>query len=1038
MATFKFTQTAAQLQAAIDEVIRLALEGNAHLSNTAGYLVPSDIAGKADAADVYTKSQVDAVVEADSNPIKKETIGISLTYDSSNLSGIERYKDGYQISGRPENVGKNIDEVPTSSSASANYKTYIIPVAGAESVTFESYATTAGYGSLFTDDDGRVLLAEYRTSAQDNPLTVKVPEGATKFYWNRYGTTFTCTVNYANKMPLISQNKEEIGNVERSILGGNITYRFNDLSSVTGVELLATGTRYNTAESQMGKIIDEAATSAADGYNCYIIPIPAGAKRVFANVLINSTYGAAILDADRRIITSVLRKTSSDPIPTTVIPDNGAFFFWQRSGRPTDSGTSIVRFEFDHAEFNQDWIENGAIQTQTLQAIGAGDTAVKSKYYEGLVNGKTYTVDVVNPNIDMTGITVSSAYTRFSLYLYDVDGNYTQHGKTLIGSNLPASFDFTVPDDGKRYYCYLFMRAAAGAKQLIVIRPVVSSGSSDESPGSVQQRTGAAPRYKSGIINEHNGVDENAKYVTTEPIFGNFSLGLADGFRIYSGSLVDRDGNMVSYNHVAQLSDVTAAQSDYSERLVFASANMPHEYGYRFVICKADQTDITDGETVIATFVSMGDSNVRRWIPDNLPNYDIAQRRIDYMQRILWTPIYKVPDGSSSDAAANASHCLAGRLQLSMPYSDLGLTRKFVPWYVSPRTFLTAAKNKRSLLYTENLFSKTSGYGIDYTGAYRCGSYYGCACNAFTGWVMDGKSFYQSGNYHNNTVPGLSTISNPTVDDIWPLDFIWNDGHISMVSDVFKDEYGKVKFIVWAEMTTPHPKRTLYTPERFMARVNAKSAEIHRWNGWSGITEPADIPGYNLHQLGGVQCDVPYCKDIMCFAGDYAAFAEGDIIYLNARRANTYTGVQLYKDDELLQTIDITTLAVDGNDGEDWVRVNLTTLNLTAGKYKACLTDGTNTTGFTYFEVVGISFSAVRNSSSSVTMTFSATGGTPLSLELCSSAGFMSQFHNLTDTDRANGTVTKSWTVSDYYAKLYLIVQGDYGKVIKVIANPTA
>ncbi|MBP5313121.1 MAG: hypothetical protein J6112_09855, partial [Clostridia bacterium] len=531
-------------------------------------------------------------------------------------------------------------------------------------------------------------------------------------------------------------------------------------------------------------------------------------------------------------------------------------------------------------------------------------------------------------------------------------------------------------------------------------------------------------------------ITENAKYVTTEPIFGNFALGVADGFLIFSGTLVDRNGNVVSHEHIPPMSDITAEQASWSARLTFSSLNMPAEYGYRLVICKADGTDITGGEKVITSFVSMGNSPVKRWIPDGLANYDIAQRRIEYMQKLLWTPISKVPDGSDSSYATNTYFCLPGHLMTNVPYSDLGLTRKFVPSNVSIRTFLTAAKNKRSLLYTENLFGKTSGYGISYTNAYRCGSYYGCACNAFVAWVMGLKTMYLSGDYHSNEVPGLSTVSSPSVDNVHPLDLVWNQGHISMISDVFKDDYGKVRFVVWAEMTTPYAKRTIYTAEQFEARLSDKDCTVHRWNGWDGITEPPTVPGYNLHQIGGTDCDVPYCEDIMCFAGDFASFASGEKVFLNARRGETYTGVELYKDDVLLQTIDITELAVDGSDGEDWVRVDLGTA-LAPGKYKARLTDGTNTTGYTYFEVIGITFSASPGNGN-ITLQFSATGGTPVSLEGCGSSGFAYYFHPITAEDIQAGSVTKSWSSASNNVKLYLLVQGDYGTVCKIIDYPTA
>ena len=529
-------------------------------------------------------------------------------------------------------------------------------------------------------------------------------------------------------------------------------------------------------------------------------------------------------------------------------------------------------------------------------------------------------------------------------------------------------------------------------------------------------------------------------------MFGDFSLTLSAGWRVYEGHLYDRNGKMVSYQIVNPEVFHSGSRSTWVGRTFFGISNMVPEYGLRLVFCKSDQSTISEGDQPVKNFVLMSDSGLHRWIPSDLPNYDRALRRVDYIQNLRWVPLAKVPNGYPASGqttnVANTYFDIAGRVAIGVPYSDVAETRKYVPNNVSLRTFMTAVKNRRSLLYTEELNDNTSKYGMSYTSGNRR-AYYGEVCCGYTAWVMGLDLMYLSIEYGNDTIPGMSQVTYNSVDDLRPLDLVWKSGHITIISDIWKDEFGNVKFVALSEMSTPYPYRTLYTPAQFNARLTSESGTVHRWTGWNNLPEP-EATEYSQYLLGEVRKEPKTNEDIMCFAGDYAAFAEGDTIYLNARRNSTYTGVELYKDDVLLQTIDITGLSADTivtPNTEDWVAVNLTTLNLAYGKYKARLTDGTNTTDYTYFEVIGITMSATR-SSGTITVTFGANGGTPVTIEQVKNNGFPNssgngKYHAITSEEVTAGTMTLGWTFDSTYKYLLMLVRGEYGIVPKKISFPT-
>lgn len=557
--------------------------------------------------------------------------------------------------------------------------------------------------------------------------------------------------------------------------------------------------------------------------------------------------------------------------------------------------------------------------------------------------------------------------------------------------------------------------------------------------------TGISLDMEGGHPNSSGSFVDTSNYVTTEAIFGAFFIKFAEGWKMYEAHLYDRKGNMVSYQHIHP--DVYH-QTARGDRLFMSTDNMVPDYGMRITICKTDQSAIAEGEQPIVNFVLLSESGLHRWIPSDLPNYDKALRRVNYLEHLRWVPLAKVPNGypdSSSASATNVANTyfdLAGQLAVGVPYSDVAGTRTYVPNNVSLRTFMTAVKNRRSLLYTEELHKNTSKYGKTYKSGHRR-AYYGTVCCGLTAWVMGMDTMYLAGDYGSNNVPGLSTVAYNSVDDLRPLDLIWQDGHIQIISDIWKDEFGNVKYIGWAEMSTPYPYRGLLTPELFNSRLASISGTVHRWDGWANLPEPDDSE-YSQYLLGQTRKEPEWSGDIMCFAGDYAAFVEGDIIHLNARRNSVYTGVELYKDDVLLQTIDITGLPADTivtPNTEDWVDVNLTPLNLAYGKYKARLTNGTNTTDYTYFEIIGVSMSATK-SGNTVTIAFGSSNGTPVSVEQVKENGFPnspnSKMHEITAEEVSAGTMTLNWAYNSTYKYLLMLVRGDYGTVAKRISHPSA
>jgi hypothetical protein len=542
--------------------------------------------------------------------------------------------------------------------------------------------------------------------------------------------------------------------------------------------------------------------------------------------------------------------------------------------------------------------------------------------------------------------------------------------------------------------------------------------------------------FAQGSPLEDGSLNTSANYITSEPIFGPHLLILNDGYVWSSASLYDRNGNIASWHYIYDV--VSWAPNRGATNYFYCTGKHHPDYGYRYVIKHSDGSPILPTENVVNKLVMLEDSGLHRWIPNDLPKYDIALQRLAVVQRLAWIPRRKA---FQANATINQYYHRAGNVFFGPPYSDCANIQKYVPNDVSVRTFLSAAANKRSILYTEDMAANISKYGISYT-CYNARSVYGAVCSSFTAWVMGNPIVRISSDYKDLEIDGLTRIDDPTlgtINTVRPLDLLWSEGHVMMISAVWRDEFENTQLIELSEMST-YPFVSLYTPEQFIARYNYNSMRLLRYSGWNDISAPDDITKslVPIEKWDAIQRPV-WNPDIMTFAGDYATFKTDDVIVLNARRAGTYTKVNLYKDGSTTPTeIDITGLSEDGiiDDGEDWVKVVLTN-TLTAGKYEARLSDGTDETAGTFFEVLGISISATYVTRS-LSITFSANGGTPLYITDANSNGFSKNEHVLTAEEVAGGSATLAWARVGEYPRLKFVVQGEYGTATTFITFPTA
>lgn len=181
-----------------------------------------------------------------------------------------------------------------------------------------------------------------------------------------------------------------------------------------------------------------------------------------------------------------------------------------------------------------------------------------------------------------------------------------------------------------------------------------------------------------------------------------------------------------------------------------------------------------------------------------------------------------------------------------------------------------------------------------------------------------------------------------------------------------------------------------------------------------------------------------YNEDIITFAGDRAAFHSSDLIYINFKTGTAYTSMQLYKDGTLIQTISLPSSGY---------QIDVSSYCAGAGMYKARLTNGTDYSRFTYFEVIDTTVSAVY-ADGVATVQFSSANGTPVEVQIVEQSGATICHNRLSASEIRDGVAVinpgaKMYVEKHMYPNRYegysatgyarVMFAGEYGNVVNAM-----
>ena len=262
-------------------------------------------------------------------------------------------------------------------------------------------------------------------------------------------------------------------------------------------------------------------------------------------------------------------------------------------------------------------------------------------------------------------------------------------------------------------------------------------------------------------------------------------------------------------------------------------------------------------------------------------------KRALQMTEIRWTPLaamagslsFTVKDENGEFLRQYAPYYFSSfQPNFGMVYSSVLKNQKFLGYNVSLETFMTALSDPRSVLYKKNLHG---------TGRNNVGCWYGIVCSCFASYVHDlpVRTICRDWPFVEN----VTRLDQPEVEDLKLLDIVLHvKKHIAVITDIIRDENGKVQFIEVSEATLPKCKRTRFTPEEFRGYWYKREFNIYRKSDTEKITyTPSPFVRIEADPDRGITADpvlpaYEYNKDIMPDQGNASNYMAGDEIFVDA------------------------------------------------------------------------------------------------------------------------------------------------------------
>lgn len=313
-----------------------------------------------------------------------------------------------------------------------------------------------------------------------------------------------------------------------------------------------------------------------------------------------------------------------------------------------------------------------------------------------------------------------------------------------------------------------------------------------------------------------------------------------------------------------------------------------------------------------------------RDMPENIGTANVI-RRAYQVTKAAFMPLADIPHFSSSIIAEGVEFT-------GVPYSSVRPENLYVPQCVSIESFMTALKNPNSYIYTRRM--NIPGYAGH--------AYMGAVCSSFVAWCygIDNTLPTTKAFHDQATELGFTVLDEDKQN--WQSvklgDMLnWEDHHIVIVTDVFRNRFGELAYVELSESTNENGAKAqsaIYYRDKITSLI-ATGYLIYRYDHIADVEYTAS-PWVHVDAS---EKGIPVYNDVIIpRRGDKSNWHEGEDIVIDILQPDGFTGYELHED----YSSTTTTGTISGT--------VITLTGLTYGAYKLRLT-GSENSGWVYFDV---------------------------------------------------------------------------------------
>ena len=396
--------------------------------------------------------------------------------------------------------------------------------------------------------------------------------------------------------------------------------------------------------------------------------------------------------------------------------------------------------------------------------------------------------------------------------------------------------------------------------------------------------------------------------------------------------------------------------------------------------------DIADIDDFLSDVLLYGVTNVLHDPVDTQGILNVV-KRTHQLTDIEYTLVADLP-AQEDTYQADGYKILAGTICTGMKYSSVRVEQLYVPQAVSFKTFMTAAMNPNSYLYTRQSSVPNSK------------TYYGAVCSTFVAYAYGIDSVIPTTISFVN-YPGFAPLpeymQNPNSLKIGCM-LNHAGSHIAIVTDVIRDFSGKILLIETADAWHPFMRRRMLTPEQIQTEYFDNGFVAYKY-------EYIDAVPYTPSPWVAVddeeQTSPSANGNLAPRRGEDANWRASEDVEIDVTDAGTYTS---YVVTERNTNAVIEMHSIPSN--------LITVTGLSAGQYAVYLTDGTNNSDSVAFNVMDTTETYETIEDGVVRVSYQTDLGTPSAILWCNNnptcydRRAVRYYHVLTDSEIADGQAT--------------------------------